>query len=326
MDIADFIQRDLGAGLGDLGELGIAFRAVERVINQAFPQLYDMVEERYLPREKPTPRGRVRRFDHYGCGVYGCVLPTGDPNLVFKITTDISEVVYLEQAHNKERLPHGPPEGVVKFPFYLPFPEGVTYRRQPVYALWREAVDRPGGLADDYASDSLTDGEYLATMRLTDVKDALTRLWSMCVYMPEKYKARFWYSVEQFRSAVIPTVDNWDLTEPLSMKNTMDAFMKNVQEMEITYSAAFLLEFARRSIDVGYRESQDLKFVKQALWYLANNDLYICDAHLGNMGLAHRRGSEHWVISDVGQTLDWRNPGLWVGPARNIDTRRRNKR
>lgn len=308
MDIADFLPR--GVGLGDLGDLGIAFAAVERVINAAFPQLYDLIEEKYLPVERPNPRGRVRHFENFGCGLFGCVLPTSAPGVVFKITADPSEIVYIEEVYtDKERFTAGPPEGVTKFLFYLPFPENITYQRQPVYAVWREEVQRPGGLADDWKE---LDGEtQIAALRLIDIKSAWTYVWSYLTSVKPQHRMAFWNAVYAARPAAKQAVDRLDMSTPFYARNVLDPYLGRLTAGEDDVNLATRIEFGRRSVEIAVTEPK-LGLAKYALYYLMNQEMYICDGHLNNLGLAPRAGHPQWVFSDVGQTLDLMNPGNWV--------------
>lgn len=44
-----------------------------------------------------TSRGKVK-VEELGCGHYGCVMPTDDPEVVCKITSDATEAVFIAAA------------------------------------------------------------------------------------------------------------------------------------------------------------------------------------------------------------------------------------
>jgi len=80
------------------------------------------------------PKGDLSEL---GCGHYGCVYRTGDPKVVFKVTTDISEAIFVA---NYLRLKDAGilSLGVVKYYaiFALPF----KHRKRDMFVLWREEV------------------------------------------------------------------------------------------------------------------------------------------------------------------------------------------
>lgn len=71
-------------------------------------------------------------FKEFGCGAYGCVLPTATNNIVLKITTDRSEARFATMLL---RLPEMP-EGIVRYfgAYALP----VRHEGDSIYVLWRE--------------------------------------------------------------------------------------------------------------------------------------------------------------------------------------------
>ena len=74
----------------------------------------------------------------YGCGYFGCVMPTHAPNVVLKLTTDKSEALFASLAAS---LGDDQPPGVVKY-FAVVKLRGVTAKLDgddhDVYLLWRE--------------------------------------------------------------------------------------------------------------------------------------------------------------------------------------------
>lgn len=75
----------------------------------------------------------------YGCGLYGCVMPTRDPSVVVKFTSDPTEAAFVAAAIKVGEFP----EGIVKY-FDIKAISGVTRRNRPVFVLWRSAVDSVG--------------------------------------------------------------------------------------------------------------------------------------------------------------------------------------
>lgn len=97
----------------------------------------------------------------YGCGKYGCVYPTSNPDVVLKLTTDRNEAVFAQFVINNKYFP----PGIVKYykaakvgkifcgEIYTGHLKGrkgsglPTVEGETVYALWREAADNVGDTA-----------------------------------------------------------------------------------------------------------------------------------------------------------------------------------
>ncbi len=93
---------------------------------------------------KPEPKAEHAPLVDYGCGHFGCVLPTHADNVVLKITTDPSEAVFANLA---ARLGAKQPPGFVKY-FAVVELKGVSLPlrneeekkrgHRAAYLLWRE--------------------------------------------------------------------------------------------------------------------------------------------------------------------------------------------
>ena len=66
------------------------------------------------------------------CGYYGCVYRTNKEHVVFKVTSDITEIKFVELILQMGEEP----EGIVKYYRIVKFPG--SYRGRPVYGIWRE--------------------------------------------------------------------------------------------------------------------------------------------------------------------------------------------
>lgn len=120
---------------------------VDRSFRSILPALREKVPENWLPRmisEKteeytigfdPTKHSRTTRFktpvvEELGCGHYGCVMPTHEPNLVFKLTTDVSEAAFVARALELEPTP-----GIVEYKSI--YSTGLAHKGRPLFVLWR---------------------------------------------------------------------------------------------------------------------------------------------------------------------------------------------
>lgn len=108
---------------------------VDRNITSILPQLRQHVPESWLPRTM-TESGRNKPVvEEYGCGHYGCVMPTNEPDLVMKLTSDPSEAWFIARALTLE-----PTSGIVEYKKI--FALDATHKSRSLFVLWRtEAHD-----------------------------------------------------------------------------------------------------------------------------------------------------------------------------------------
>lgn len=93
--------------------------------------------KRIVPVESDVTRTGKRKFSELGCGHYGCVLPTNTEAYVFKITSDVTEAMFVAAACKMDW-----PEGIVRYLKIVEVPE--SYRSRRVFVLWREAAHNIG--------------------------------------------------------------------------------------------------------------------------------------------------------------------------------------
>jgi hypothetical protein len=122
--------------------------------------------------------GGSEQFTELGCGHYGCVLPTSDPNVVLKVTTDDTEAEFSELAYT------------------LVAPICVTYHRtihldtkhqnRNVYLLWRDAAHNVGKLPAILGPDAerMIDVQhragqkaYTAASKWPQIVGRMARIW-----------------------------------------------------------------------------------------------------------------------------------------------------
>lgn len=104
--------------------------------------------EDYLYKEsakwEKAGRSPNRSFQEYGCGHYGCVMPTGTPGTVFKITTDQSEANFVAAYLSLPKSQR--PDGIVPYHRILAA-AGTSVKRRPVYFIWRDEACHVGYFA-----------------------------------------------------------------------------------------------------------------------------------------------------------------------------------
>lgn len=109
---------------------------IEKSLNNNWDALSDIVPPELMPsQERLLKSGRMTFAKEYGCGVYGCVLPTGKKDTVFKMTTDFTEASFV--AAMLEAMPELP-EGIVRYKAVVELPEKKGKDKEPIFAIWRE--------------------------------------------------------------------------------------------------------------------------------------------------------------------------------------------
>lgn len=122
---------------------------VDRTVNEYYQSLLEVVPPDLMPTIEGMRRG-MDSFEEYGCGLYGCVMPTTSPYVVLKLTTDETEAKFAQYALDVWEANDETPEvwqGLVQYYGVVKL-RTAKIGRTPIYALWREAADNIGFLAD----------------------------------------------------------------------------------------------------------------------------------------------------------------------------------
>jgi hypothetical protein len=79
-----------------------------RLLNDNWKAIASEVRDQsWLPVETAGSVEGRRKFGELGCGHYGCVFATSKPGIVFKISTDASEVEFVKAAMKLGTWPTG---------------------------------------------------------------------------------------------------------------------------------------------------------------------------------------------------------------------------
>lgn len=115
---------------------------VTKALADAYESVSSKVPPAWLPRlthVKSSHGGVTAKVKEYGCGKYGCVLPTLDPKIVLKVTSDDTEAQFAE--HYSPTLVD---PVVVDYFAVVPLPD--RHKGRPVYLLWRESAKHVGAV------------------------------------------------------------------------------------------------------------------------------------------------------------------------------------
>lgn len=117
---------------------------VTNILSKHLVELEESIPAKWLPKLTKTSAyyGRISAaLKEHGCGSYGCVLPTMDPKVVLKLTTDDTEAQFANELADTLAAPI-----VVKYHLTLALPE--KYKGRKSFLLWRDSADRVGELGE----------------------------------------------------------------------------------------------------------------------------------------------------------------------------------
>lgn len=114
---------------------------VTKVLANSYEQLEEMVPPAWLPKLVKTTNKRTTftgKLVEFGCGVYGCVLPTLDARVVLKVSSDESEADFAK------RLARHLPTPIVTAYYKVADIEGIKRQGDRISLLWRESAEQVG--------------------------------------------------------------------------------------------------------------------------------------------------------------------------------------
>lgn len=126
---------------------------VTQTLAESFENLEDSkIPKEWLPRLQAVgARGETltAQTKEYGCGNYGCVLPTLDPKIVLKVTTDDTESEFAMKLARTLVVP-------ICTKYYAAMKIEEEHDGRPITLLWREEAKNIGemkGAADELVAD-----------------------------------------------------------------------------------------------------------------------------------------------------------------------------
>lgn len=300
-----FIETDTAAY--HLIEVESSWKENPAWLNRAMAKSFDDLQATYPPEWLPvitaphaTRGGEMAvDFQELGCGAYGCVLATHDPAVVMKLTSDPSEIDFVEMAG-----PWGWPPGITAY-FGTERLEG-SYRiskkipPQPLAILWRESathvgkIDEPKKVGD--GAGVLAVGERkLGTLLMEHVYDTGAPVFKILMTAedaPELEREAF-----AVRAKARDAVQLLDPKHPKFEARIGDAIGDGDEAWEL----AVYIEGYRR-VAAAMLESAVAGVGSTLLFYLSHK-LVMADLHNGNIGVVERDGSPAWAITDPGNIV-----------------------
>jgi hypothetical protein len=277
-----------------------------KIIRDQWPALVARVPDpSVLPSTAHVgPRGGQQLAEAYGCGHYGCVLPTGRPGVVFKLTSDPSEATFVS-TYLSER-PDRRPAGIVWYFDVVQLPG--KYRGRTVFALWREeatdvgrALDQAMGMSDPYENYARSD----ALGRLSSFRalgELLRRSMASAKVGPQQFlidatrelDAR-WSDLEVDAGGILRGTSSW-------------APGPEVQRARSWYRGPVFGAWLLRALSVTAEmmsSEPGATLVGEALDHYLDLHIVLADVHAGNVGRVVRGddGGLQVVITDPGHMI-----------------------
>lgn len=133
------VARRTVAGLGGVrAQVAELQASVDRgMADEYWLSILQASKARLAKLEKAKPKG----YEEFGCGHYGCVMPTQTPGVVIKVTTDATEAAFVAAYLS---LPRGQrPVGIIPYLRILAV-RGESRLKRPVFILWRAEAQHLG--------------------------------------------------------------------------------------------------------------------------------------------------------------------------------------
>jgi hypothetical protein len=311
---------------------------VDRHMSKILPLLKQRVPETWLPRTITEhteavctgpdwePRIVTTKFkkpvvEEYGCGSYGCVMPTNEPGLVIKLTTDVSEAWFIARAMSLEET-----VGIVEYKGI--YAVDATHSGKPLFVLWRTEARDVG--AWSYARTHKDNSDYarqvgLEAMRLLNsfkewASIARDYLQPKLKHIETTYHAHQTTYEVRSRNPQMPQVikpaDNYVVVERHKLLTRAWRAYESAEpeEKHGSYRFAYAKGMARvgialRSCLYIAQEMQgnpSLYNVGAALQHYLESGIVLADVHSNNLGLAFNEdeGSEA-IITDPGHAVEF---------------------
>lgn len=268
------------------------------------------VDRPYLPKlvEAATSgKKTLVEWKEYGCGAYGCVLPTYDDLVVLKVTTDPTEAAFV-----KRGMPWGWPAGITAY-FGIMELDG-SYKLAPkhegkAWAIWRESATDVGSL--DILEPLPEIGETKASYK---ERKRVDPLFGVIRQAGDRVHTVVWSAsadpvslAELWRTAYLRREEaGWLFPDDADVKRWEDLMAKGEDDVDGGFDLAIHLEAYRRAFRA-MQKSPVTSAVGLTLEYYFDHQLVMGDLHTGNYGIV-QRDKPTWAITDPGHIVDLPSP------------------
>jgi len=288
---------------------------VAKLLKEVWPTLVKKVtDQSLLPKDGPTTKD-------YGCGHYGCVLPTGYEDglgneIVCKITTDTSEAQFIQAALLLSQQDPWP-VGMIRYLGVYRIPNK-QFRKRPVYVIWREGA--PDAAEVRYPWQGPPGAPEELSSRDVDIVNISRDVAA-------KLRAKLGATKNSNpNSKLVQEMFRW-LKNTAGIDDVRPFLVRNYEGrlLHLTHWLKGLPRGAQgaarlfRLFDACCQEMQNKSstaYVGEALGYYLHEGILLADVHMNNIRLATPEdfSSAVNVISDPGHmvSLDPRWDDLWI--------------
>lgn len=269
--------------------------------------------------EHTTKRGGKVTVKEYGCGHYGCVMPTGDEEIVCKITSDVTEAVFVAAAL---QLGFGEEtEGIVRYHAVYELPN--EHRGRKTFVLWREAateVGLPTQMRREVRRDLIVNRE--GRMQYIDREVEAPRAYSDYEISRIENLRRYLGLFKDFAAAARDSLKRsddpfallaevkkhedaaWDYVSGIDLDRVQGSVAARVLGGGTGLKGAHRVAVALRTCDVIAELMQNTDgcdLIGSSLRYYLGEGLLLADVHGENVGKVERTSG--WVITDPGHAV-----------------------
>jgi hypothetical protein len=305
---------------------------VDKNMALVVPRLRGHVPDSWLPRMITEYTYEVRRgpdwtptyettklkkpvVEEYGCGSYGCVMPTSEPGLVIKLTSDVSEAWFIARARTL-----GDVEGIVLYKKIFALP--TKHKGRPLFVLWRTEARYIGdwSYTTHHHDDRTAAGSYQSSAYSRRVAaEADTQLgafirWARIAraYIHPMLRAAEKrtpaHAVLERREEFLTTM--WKLYENSEPAQDMSegqlTRLRGIERVGVALRTCLYISQAMQG-------NPSLVNVGAALGHYLENGILLADVHYNNLGLSmDPDASSEAIITDPGHAVEF-NP-RWAQP------------
>lgn len=262
--------------------LGIYGHETDAIISSHRDRIVEVTSRAWLPQEI------------LGCGRYGCVYSTLDPNVVCKVSTDPTEYMFIDLAMRLGEWP----EGIVRYYQILELP--IKHEHGDAFVVWREAAFDVGGVLTTHRDTSDSERHQIKNLHFNlivllfatnSIKSVLLGS-SNTIQMVKSVNRRTNYI--KYLRKLFP--NNPDI-DPYEVEELIEAITNPLEEL------SFSLQMAKFIIDRMRKDSLSYH-IAEALDFYMRRGITFADIHSDNIGKVHREDlGTIVVITDPGHAV-----------------------
>lgn len=280
-------------------------RWVDRALAESMDDIKDIARANSLPLPVGGPQ-----YEELGCGHYGCVLETQDEGIVFKLTSDPTEAMFIGRTLDEQfQYAEDDSWGMVIYFAYVGL--DFTFRRRNVYAIWREAAFNIGGLIDK---------SWMTARPSWDVREKRESLANLRLYQDGASMIKD--KVERSRNPrrLLEEAERMD-------RQARDIVMEHFIEQQTLYrrmapgnpiwdrytgalGVAVGMQLCHEAAITMITSDRYLSSVGNVFMHYLEKNVYLADVHGNNIGVVYRyhdidEDMSHgtWAITDPGHAI-----------------------